>query len=176
MSVEPHEREQLDGARAAPRARAGVRRGASEPPSRSPPCRGAASTTFSSTVIRVSARGVWNVRHEPGPRDPVRRAPVDPLPVEERRGRTAAAGSPEMQLKSVDLPAPFGPIRPVIEPASTSRRRAVDRPHAVERAHDVAHLEPRAHSSTISSRLPRIPCGRTSTSPMITSPITISRT
>ena len=26
-----------------------------------------------------------------------------------------------MQLKSVDLPAPFGPIKPVIEPASTSR-------------------------------------------------------
>src|SRR5690242_6841352 len=29
--------------------------------------------------------------------------------------------SPAMQLKKVDLPAPFGPIRPMISPASTER-------------------------------------------------------
>jgi len=37
------------------------------------------------------------------------------------RDRTAARRKPEMQLKSVDLPAPLGPMSPVIEPASTSR-------------------------------------------------------
>ena len=31
--------------------------------------------------------------------------------------------SPAMQLKNVDLPAPFGPIRPTISPASTESRR-----------------------------------------------------
>ena len=80
-----------------------------------------------------------------------------------------------MQLNSVDLPAPFGPDQPGDRAGLDVEARAVDRPHAAERAHDLAHLEQRAHSSTISSRFPRMPCGRASTSPMITSPITISR-
>src|SRR5439155_23049176 len=50
---------------------------------------------------------------------------------------------------------------------------AVDGPDAAEASRHVGHLED--HSKTISSRLPRIPCGRKSTSPTITSPITISR-
>src|SRR5436305_10201502 len=29
--------------------------------------------------------------------------------------------SPDRQLKNVDLPAPFGPIRPMMSPSSTSR-------------------------------------------------------
>src|SRR6476619_1325063 len=57
------------------------------------------------------------------------------------------------------------------------KRCFVDSAEPAESAHDVAHLENRgAHSRTISLRLPKIPCGRKSISPMITSPITIKRT
>ena len=83
---------------------------------------------------------------------------------------------PEMQLKSVDLPAPFGPIRPVIEPGSTSSvAPSTARTPPKLRTH-VLDGERRAHSSTISSRRPRIPCGRSTTSTMIARPITIRRT
>ena len=37
-----------------------------------------------------------------------------------------------MTLKSVDLPAPFGPISPVIEPVGDLDRGAVDGPDAAE--------------------------------------------
>ena len=87
----------------------------------------------------------------------------------------SAERKPGDELNSVDLPAPFGPIRAVIEPASTSNDASSTARSAAEGAHDLAHLEDRGHSSTISFRLPKIPCGRKSIRPMITSPITISR-
>ena len=65
-----------------------------------------------------------------------------------------------MQLKSVDLPAPFGPIRPVIEPGSTASVAPSTARTPPKRAHHVLDGERRAHSSTISSLRPRIPCGR----------------
>ena len=78
--------------------------------------------------------------HEASPGDPVRCEPVDAAAVAGARRPDCARRKPEMQLKSVDLPAPFGPISPVIEPSSTSnvapstaaRRRS---------AHDLAHLQ-----------------------------------
>src|SRR5438067_8133282 len=55
-------------------------------------------------------------------------------------------------------------------------RGAVDSPEPTESADDFPDREARrAHSSTISLLLPKMPCGRKSMSPMITSPITISR-
>ena len=82
-----------------------------------------------------------------------------------------------MQLKSVDLPAPFGPIRPVIEPASTVERRTVDGAHAAEAR--APRRRPRAATRSLEHHLVALcrecPCGRSTTSPMITRPITISR-
>ena len=46
-----------------------------------------------------------------------------------------------MQLKSVDLPAPFGPIRPVIEPGSTSSVAPSTARTPPKRAHDLVDLE-----------------------------------
>ena len=37
-----------------------------------------------------------------------------------------------MQLKSVVLPAPFGPIKPQIAPRATSKRDVLERGHAAE--------------------------------------------
>ena len=81
-----------------------------------------------------------------------------------------------MQLNKVDLPAPFGPISAVIEPVSTAERGVVDCVHAAERLAHVAGLQQGIHSSTISSRRPRRPCRRKTISPMITSPMRMSRT
>jgi len=46
-------------------------------------------------------------------------------------------------LKSVVLPAPFGPISPTICPASTSERDVVDRHDPAEPPRHVANLEQR---------------------------------
>ena len=86
---------------------------------RSPTWFFAATSRFSISVICGKGRGIWNVR--PSPR--LRRvcagsrsiaAPSSRIvpPV----GRTV----PAMQLKSVVLPAPFGPISPTISPRRTA--------------------------------------------------------
>ena len=175
VAVEPHELEQLARRAPAPRAPGGAHAARA---SRRAARRGGAARRASRSRARssASARAASGTCGRARPaRSGAARGRSIRLPSSSTRP-DCGRRKPEMQLKSVDLPAPFGPIRPVIEPGSTSRRRAVDGAHAVERAHDVVHLEARAHSSTISSRLPRIPCGRQSTSPMITRPITISRT
>ena len=89
-------------------------------------------------------------------------------------------------LKSVDLPAPFGPISEVIEPRSTAKlapstARTPPNEWLSSRTSSMlgrlmAELRWTAHSSTISSLRPRIPWGRKSISPISTSPISISRT
>ena len=71
----------------------------------------------------------------------------------------------------VDLADTEGRDRPLLD----AEARAVDRANAAEGVHNVVHLEETPHSSTISSRRPRMPCGRKTTRPMITRPITISR-
>ncbi len=80
-------------------------------------------------------------------------------------------------LKSVDLPAPFGPISEVIEPRSTAKlASSTARTPPNERLTSRTSSMLAAHSSTISSRRPRIPWGRKSISPISTSPISMSRT
>ena len=46
-----------------------------------------------------------------------------------------------MQLNSVDLPEPLGPITPRISPSRTSKRHAAHGLHAAERLGDVADFE-----------------------------------
>ena len=124
------------------RRRAAVRR-ATTPQRCSPGCSGAASRTLSSTVIRVSARAVWNVR--PSPARTIRCGGRRSMRWPSSSIRPASARTkPEMQLKSVDFPAPFGPISAVIEPASTTREAS-----STARTPAKALLTPRASSSVL---------------------------
>src|SRR3972149_2398673 len=81
--------------------------------SRSPAMGGAATMRFSRTVRFRSSRGIWNVFTSPrrtmrwGGR-PSTRCPS------KTTSPASGAYSPATTLNSVDLPAPFGPIRPVI--------------------------------------------------------------
>ena len=52
-----------------------------------------------------------------------------------------------MQLNSVVLPAPFGPIRPRISPSFDRERDAVQRDDAAETQRDVADFEQRARAT-----------------------------
>src|SRR6266446_7283379 len=75
---------------------------------------------FSSTVIRASGLGISNVRPTPSRAmawegSPSRRS------VPRRIWPRSARVRPLITLKSVVLPAPFGPMRPVIEPSATAR-------------------------------------------------------
>jgi hypothetical protein len=78
------------------------------------------SSRFSNTLRRGKPRAIWNVRTRPT--DAIRsgRQPVMSWPsnatVPESGGTT-----PETQLNKVVLPAPFGPISPVMRPGSTAR-------------------------------------------------------
>ena len=60
-----------------------------------------------------------------------------------------------MQLKSVVLPAPFGPIRPTIERSSTSKANVRERLDAAEPQRQPAHPEQRlpGHARASDSRL-----------------------
>ena len=63
--------------------------------------------------------------HEAAAGDPVRWCPVDPVALEFNRSALCGQEAGDT-LNSVDLPAPLGPIRAVIEPArrrTTPRRR-----------------------------------------------------
>ena len=71
-------------------------------------------------MSRGKPRAIWKVRTSPTPVMRSGRQPVMSRP--SNRTLPASGGtSPEMQLNSVVLPAPFGPIRPVMRPASTDR-------------------------------------------------------
>ena len=50
---------------------------------------------------------------------------------------------PHMQLTSVDLPEPFGPIRPTRSPCATVEIDAVERDEAAEALADILDLEQR---------------------------------
>ena len=86
----------------------------------SPGCRAPYSTRFSSTESRGNPRAIWKVRTRP--RTVMRWAgqPVTSTP--SKMTRPASGGiSPDTQLNSVVLPAPFGPMSPVIGPPRTAR-------------------------------------------------------
>src|SRR5207253_4040919 len=79
----------------------------------SPPCCGAASSMFSSTVSSPSSREIWKVRTRPiRARSSARRPRM--LRPSKITSPDCGASSPPSTLKSVDLPAPFGPMMPVM--------------------------------------------------------------
>src|SRR5690349_7890888 len=89
----------------------------------SPRCawrRKAPTMTFSRIVMSSNVAGIWKVRPMPRRACASAGARVTSLPSNAMRPPEGAM-SPAMQLKKVDLPAPFGPISPTISPCATCR-------------------------------------------------------
>src|SRR5260370_15292951 len=76
--------------------------------------------TFSSTVMVSKLRTTWKVRAMPRPAHATGPRPETRLP-SSRISPASGVTSPEIELNSEVLPAPFGPIRPRISPACTSK-------------------------------------------------------
>jgi len=84
------------------------------------PWASAPTITFSSTVSRGKGFKIWNVRATPRRLSTSGRSPVIARP-SKRTSPVSGARKPVTRLKSVVLPAPFGPMSPTIAPASTSK-------------------------------------------------------
>jgi len=82
--------------------------------------RKAPQITFSSTVMRPKLRTTCQVRAMPSRHTRSGRAWVMSAPSSTMRP-SSGWSAPLMQLKSVVLPAPLGPIRPTISPGSIAR-------------------------------------------------------
>ena len=107
---------------------------------RSPVWSFAATSRFSTSVICGNGRGIWNVR----PRPRRRRACDGSLSIAAPSSRIAPPDGlsvPAMQLKSVVLPAPFGPISPTISPRLHGHRHILDGHDAAEVPGDRADFE-----------------------------------
>src|SRR5882724_13494253 len=95
--------------------------------------RNAPIITFSSTVMPVKVCGTWKVRARPSRARSSGASRVMSLPSNSTWPEVAAR-SPVRQLKKVDLPAPFGPIRPRMSPCSSvtdARSTALKLPKAL---------------------------------------------
>src|SRR5258707_4005615 len=92
--------------------------------SRAAPRRGwrrkAPTMTFSRMGMSSKVAGTWKVRPMPSRACVSAGALVTSTPSKTMRP-SLGRKSPAMQLKKVDLPAPLGPMRPTISPASTCR-------------------------------------------------------
>ena len=177
VAVEPHEREQLAARARASRSRRARRAAArpAEPLARMP--RRREHDVLEHGHARQRARRLERA-DEPGPRDPVRRARGRSACRRGARGRTRGRRKPETQLKSVDLPAPFGPIS-AGDRAGARRRASRRRPRARRRSARTTLDAPRAarsleHHLVPPAEDPLRP--ERASSPMITSPMTIRRT
>ena len=144
----PRNVERVAGARArsrAPRARSRAG-GASRRRTRPGSARGAPTITFSSAVICANSRICWKVRETPSAAIAVRRAALD----RPRRGggpsRRRARSTPETRLKSVVLPAPFGPMTAFTVPFSTRKETSFTACRPPKRFESAAHLEERGHA------------------------------
>src|SRR3954469_7619903 len=76
--------------------------------------------TLSSIVMSSNVAGTWKVRPMPSRACASGEARVTSTPSKVIRPVVGSV-SPARQLKKVDLPAPFGPIRPMISPSSIAR-------------------------------------------------------
>src|SRR5215831_1827715 len=76
--------------------------------------------TLSRMVMSSNVAGTWNVRPMPRSACCSAGARVTSTPLK-RILPLVGSRSPATQLKNVDLPAPFGPIRPTISPSPTLR-------------------------------------------------------
>src|SRR5215472_7381119 len=90
--------------------------------------------TFSSTVMSSNVAGTWKVRPMPARAWASGEARVTSLPSNTMRPVVGKV-SPARQLKKVDLPAPFGPISPMIS-CSATRRSAPDTARKLPNAFD----------------------------------------
>src|SRR5579872_3445702 len=81
--------------------------------------RNAPTITFSRMLMSSKVAGTWKVRPMPARARASGGSWVTSTPSNRMRPAEVAR-SPAMQLKKVDLPAPFGPISPTISPASTA--------------------------------------------------------
>src|SRR3984893_7472955 len=91
----------------------------SAPKSESPRLSGAATSRFSSTVSRANSEGSWKVRTSPRRARAYAGRRVMSCP--SKTSVPSDAGRvPASTARNVDLPAPLGPIRPVIFPVGTS--------------------------------------------------------
>ncbi len=86
----------------------------------SPGWRSPYSMRFSSTDSRGKPRAIWNVRTRPRAVTRCGAQPVTSAPSKTTRPPSGGI-NPDTQLKSVVLPAPLGPISPVIVPPFTAR-------------------------------------------------------
>ena len=87
---------------------------------RSPAWPTGTSIAFSSTVMPAKGRGIWKERARP--RRKILSGVCPSMRVPRKETVPAVGGSvPATMLNSVVLPAPLGPIRPVIVPAPTVR-------------------------------------------------------
>src|SRR5271156_760641 len=96
--------------------------------------RNAPTITLCSTVMSANVVGTWKVRPMPAWACASGDACVTSAPAKTMVPPVGMV-SPARQLKNVDLPAPFGPIRPMISPSSTDRsapRTARNSPKAFE--------------------------------------------
>src|SRR6185437_6359352 len=109
--------------------------------------RKAPTMTLSRIVISSKVAGTWKVRPMPSRACASGEARVTSVPSKRTRPPVGWR-SPERQLKKVDLPAPFGPMRPTISPAS-SVSSAPDRARKLPKARETW----RASSSMDASRL-----------------------
>src|ERR1700722_14998159 len=87
--------------------------------------RKAPTMTFSRIVMSSNVAGTWKVRPMPSRAWVSADRDATSTPSKRMRPRVGAR-SPAMQLKNVDLPAPFGPISPTISPASTARSASLN--------------------------------------------------
>src|SRR5205807_365736 len=90
--------------------------------------------TLSSRVMSSKVAGTWKVRPMPASACVSGEVRVRSTPAKTMRPEVGCM-SPARQLKNVDLPAPFGPIRPTISPSSTARlapETAAKLPNAID--------------------------------------------
>src|SRR5215469_13710775 len=76
--------------------------------------------TLSRIVMSGNVAGIWKVRPMPSRACASGDARVTSMP-SNRTDPALGTRSPARQLKNVDLPAPFGPISPMMSPSATSR-------------------------------------------------------
>ena len=122
---------------------------------------------FSSTVCRCSGRECWNTMPTPSRAIRCDGQPATSTPsirTEPASGRSI----PMMSFITVDLPEPFGPIRPRILPAWIRERHVLDGDQAAEALGEAADFEKRAgrlaHAlSFVRVSRPKKPPGNSST-------------
>ena len=124
----------------------------------------AAVRMFSRAVSEPNTSRRWNVRAMPAPGPDVGLGAGDVLAVEAGPGRCTVSCRPVMTLNSVVLPAPFGPIRPVIEPGLDVEVDVVHGDVPAEAHGGAPHLEQRP------VQLPSCRCVPPGLSPVSSSP------